>query len=622
MMERARRLVTGLGVVLGLLLLALAARLAQLQLHEHRAFAGIQWERSHRVREVAARRGAILDRFGRPLSTSVEAFEVWVWPPSLYEALSAAARRQDPRPTEEPEAAYEARLFARVRVDYEAALRPLAERLALWTRSEPAAVLARLRHDPSVEPRYRRIGEPAWDPTVTSELLASKRRGELPGCDVERTWVRREALATVGRTLLGKVGHDGAGVGGVEQGLEALLAGQAGQRRYTVDHRGREVVHLDDGLLALPRDGADVVLTIDAAIQQIVEEEARAALVAQRARWVSAALIDVATGDVLALGSATEDDARLALPALAPLQHQYPPGSTLKPVMMAMALDLGLVRTHERISCEGGVARFGGRVIHDSHPVDHPLTPREILVESSNVGMARVLARLVPSGTSRAEARTLMAPVHERLCALGLGARTGLPFPAERAGQLTPLGSWLRDYTLLSLSYGQELAVTGVQHAAVVAALADGMYRPPRIVRAWRGPDGVLAGEPVAPPRRVLSEAHCELVRAWMADAVRENRYADAFDVGLVVGGKTGTGDREEPSERGVVCASFVALAPADRPQLALAVAVDRPREARWASDVAVPLAAAILRRVVPYRGLAEPAAAPTLAASGSPSWR
>jgi len=624
-MERARRLVTGLAVLLGLALAALGGRLAHLQLARHDELAALQWERSHREREVAARRGAVLDRFGRPLSESVEAFEVWVWPPALYEAWTAGARRTDPRPTELPEAVYEARLLARVRDDYERDLAALAERLAAWTGAEPAGIVARLRHDPASESRYRRIGEPVWDPAAVSALLAAKRAGELPGLDLERTWVRRRVLGAVARGLVGTVAHDGTGVAGVEQGLQPLLAARPGLRRCTVDHRGREVVHPDDGLLRPPRDGADVVLTIDVTMQRVLEEEARAARVAQDARWVSCVLLEVATGEVLALASAGQDDAALAVPAVAPAQHQYPPGSTLKPLMMAMALDLGLVAPNEHVPCQGGRARFGGRVIHDSHPADAPLTPREILIESSNVGMARILARLVPAGTSRPAARERMAPVHARLTALGLGRPTGVPLPAEREGRLTPLPRWLRDYTLLSVSYGQELAVTGLQHAAALAALADGVYRPPRLVRGWRDPDGRLVAEPARPARRVLGERSCELVRGWMVDVVQRARYAGAFaPCGVPVAGKTGTADREEPSERGVVCPSFVALVPADRPRLALVVAVDRPRQGRWAADVAAPVAASILRRVLPYRGVADgrvALVAPALVAP-EPSWR
>ena len=144
-MERARRLVTALGVLLGLVLAALGGRLAQLQLHEHRAVADLQWERSHRERDVAARRGSVLDRFGRPLSESVEGFEIWVWPPSLYAAWTVEARREDPRPTELSEATYEARLYETVRESYEQRLAALADRLAAWTLADPAEVFHVLR---------------------------------------------------------------------------------------------------------------------------------------------------------------------------------------------------------------------------------------------------------------------------------------------------------------------------------------------------------------------------------------------------------------------------------------------------------------------------------------------
>jgi len=340
-------------------------------------------------------------------------------------------------------------------------------------------------------------------------------------------------------------------------------------------------------------------------IQRAVEEELVAVCTEQEARRAFCAVLDSRTAEVLALASvpgvdladrSTLDPNGLVLGAL---QEVYPPGSTLKPLMLATAIDLGLVRSDELVDCRSEQGAIGRRRVRDTHAQDRWLSPREILVHSSNIGMANILTSIVPEDTPRD--REAMAPVHAALVGLGFGRSLEMPVPAESAGRVTPLDKWHRSWTLTSVSFGQELSVTALQMAAAVNTLVDGQWRRPSLVRSRRGDDGIERPVLAAEPRVVYPERLAEQVRGWMTDVVSEGACEILSELGVPVAGKTGTADSEVVKGREIH--SYTCMVPADDPQLTLVVVVAEPLHARYASGSAAPAAGRILERVLPYLG-------------------
>jgi cell division protein FtsI (penicillin-binding protein 3) len=212
--------------------------------------------------------------------------------------------------------------------------------------------------------------------------------------------------------------------------------------------------------------------------------------------------------------------------------------------------------------------------------------------------MGTIFASLVPENDTTNTA--LMAPVHALLGRLGLGRKTGLPLPFESAGQVTPLKDWSRNYTLVSVSFGYELGATVLQMGAVVATLADGYYRPPRLVHSLRTAEGWQDRQPAA-PSPVFAPATAATVRNWMVKVVEQGSGKAALQAGVPVAGKTGTSFKE--ADRRKENHSFVALVPANAPRLALVVMLDDPQNGRYSSQTTVPAAGRILRKTLAYLG-------------------
>lgn len=572
-MLRARRFVLGFAVLMMVALACLSTRLAWIQLVDHRVATARQWRMSVRSEVLPARRGALLDRHGRLLSCSVETLQAEVLPRNILSRRKTSGER------------------ARLARDIARFLGPLVDR--------PAEDLAkRLTGD-----HWTILGEPVQDPDGIAALEQESRK-LLYGVDLKAGWARRAPWGASAGNLLGYVDHSGAGVSGLEQGLQAWLAGADGIAEVRRDHKGRRV---SDELMVCqtPVPGLDVTLTLDASIQQMVEEECLAAWQEHEASSTMAVVVEVATGDVLAMVSAPGLDADDTADRprdgslVRPLQMIYAPGSTLKPLMMAGALQLGLTSEGALIDTSRSEGRFGRRRVSDVHPVDGLQSLRDIIVNSSNIGMANILTAQVPEDQGKNTA--LMAPVRELLADLGFGQTTGLPIPAEASGIVTPLERWTRNYTMVSVSFGQEIAVTALQMAAALSTLADGQYRPPRLISAFEDESGATQKVPLEQPREVFSPDLAATVRGWMADSIAEGNCSEVKLPGLAVAGKTGTATAELDLTRETH--SFAALVPAREPVIALVMVVHEPKGVDYASQSAAPAAGRILRRLMPYLG-------------------
>ncbi len=386
---------------------------------------------------------------------------------------------------------------------------------------------------------------------------------------------------------------DNHGQGGVEQSLDHLLRGCDGSRFLVQDARGR-VLEVREDSETPPRHGQTVVLTLDAVIQ-VYAERALDAVVAQwKPQSACAIVLDPKTGDILAMASRPTFDPNHAEAASAeawknrPIADMYEPGSTFKPFVVAWGLADGCLRPDEIFNCEGGEYHMGRRVLHDHHKYGQ-LTITDILVKSSNIGMAKIGQRM---GNAR---------LYQAATAFGFGGRTGIELPGELSGRVRPLKKW-NAYSTGSVPMGQEVAATPLQIIAAYGALANGgILKTPRlVVRESRDPESVGSG--------IVSHVIDGKVADWvrreaLAAVVSRGTGKKAAIRGYEIFGKTGTAQKLDPEtgqySRELHVSSFVCGAPVDDPKVLVMISVDEPSVSlngeHFGGSVAAPAAGELL---------------------------
>ncbi|RMG35035.1 MAG: penicillin-binding protein 2 [Planctomycetota bacterium] len=462
----------------------------------------------------------------------------------------------------------------------------LARRLAGVLHLDAAELFARLDRN--------RDKQFLWVKRRLSE--EQRRRVEAMGLPPGTYGFRDEYLrvypqGTLACHVLGWRDIDGVGRAGVERSCGELLRGRDGRRVLRVDAL-RKAVAVDERASVEPAPGATVRLTIDAAIQRFAETRLDAVMEQWRPISATAVVLEPSTGEVLAMANRPAFDPNRPARGSAgwtnrAIQSRYEPGSTIKPFVVAEAVRLGRVRPDEPIDCEHGVYRIGGRVLHDHHPYG-TLSVTDVLVKSSNIGMAKIVGRL-----SREE-------LHGVLARFGFGRPTGIELPGEASGLLRGVSEWSR-YSAASLAMGQELTATPLQVTVAYAALANrGRRVVPRIIAAVDGRMRVSFGGAVTP---VLSETVSDwLVRGPLADVVTRGTGRRAKIAEFRIAGKSGTAQKVDPDGGGYSSrkhvSSFVCLGPVEAPRAVVLVLVDEPSvgDVHYGGLVAGPAAAEILR--------------------------
>jgi cell division protein FtsI/penicillin-binding protein 2 len=388
---------------------------------------------------------------------------------------------------------------------------------------------------------------------------------------------------------------DGKGVEGIELQYDEALKGDP--RIYVLLRDGHADV--TRRLVSEPRKKpSDVVLTLDVVLQHIVERELDRAVRKHHPKGASAVLLDPRSGEVLALANRPTVDANRfgSVPAgyhrNRAVTDRYEPGSTFKVVTMSAAFELGKVRTNQRIFCERGVYNTGSRIIRDISP-QGSLTPGQILIKSSNIGMSKIVLGMTPD------------ELHDSITAFGFGRPTGIELPGESGGYLRPVEQW-SGYSQASLAFGQEISVTAVQMASAIASIANGgTLIPPRIVLGTRGPNGKLHRSPTPRARRVVSAETSRIISRMMEDVVKLGHDHPARVTGYRVAGKTGTAQKFIEgvgySDTEYV-PSFGGFAPVSDPQLVLLVVIDTPRGKEYlGGKVAAPVFGRIMTEALRY---------------------
>lgn len=413
---------------------------------------------------------------------------------------------------------------------------------------------------------------------------------------------RTYPMNSLAAALIGFVSPDGVGVSGLEYQCEAWLRGLNGIKTIIRDAR-RKAFWLADGGYRPPRDGFHVVLTLDAEIQANVETQLMETIEKFQAQSAVAIVMHAKTGAILAMAN---------MPSFDPNHYQdfganryrnraitdpYEPGSTFKPFIAAAALAEKAVRLDEVIHCENGAWSDGARVLHDHHPYG-ALTFENIVIKSSNVGMAKVGKRL---GNRK---------LYEYVKAFGFGEKTGVDLSGEDPGILLPYSRWTQ-FSTTSIPIGQEIGVTPLQMARAFCAIANGgKLVQPHMIRAVMMPDGRLVSDFSNPPpagqaipekiaNRIKDEVLCGVVERGTGTQSRLPNYR--------VFGKTGTAQIARKGgggyERDAYVSSFIAGAPATDPELVVFVGVFKPKKSigYYGGTVAAPPVREILAHALAY---------------------
>lgn len=505
---------------------------------------------------VRAQRGPIVDRYGEPLALSRESAAVYLRP-RLWSADADAARAV-------------ARLLD---MPHEAVLQ----------RAAAPAPFVWLRRQVPLD-RWSRLEELG-----------------LPGIGSEPARERVYPHGPVAGQVLGFTGIDGHGLEGIERALDAELRGEVEAVVVAHDARGRQFV-VGEEWGSLPRAGAQIELTIDAALQRVAEAELARAVREQGARAGTLVALDPQTGEVLAMATVPAfDPNRFAQSSAEHWRNRaitdcYEPGSTFKAILAAAALDAAVVRPQERIACENGRWAVGNRVIRDSHP-HGVLSFADVIAQSSNIGSAKVAERL---GTER------FAAVLTRF---GFGRPTGIDLPAEAPGLLRPVSRWGRIH-LVTTAFGQGIAVTPLQLTRAFAALANGGFlMKPYVVRRIVGADGQVraTGGPVV-EGRVIAPETAALVTELLVGVTENGTGKQARVAGFRVAGKTGTAQKVDPHTRRYSArdrmSSFIGYVPAEDPALVVLVVIDTPRKSTYGGVVAAPVFRAVAEYGLARRGV------------------
>ncbi|MGH8250285.1 MAG: peptidoglycan D,D-transpeptidase FtsI family protein [Steroidobacteraceae bacterium] len=524
-----------LTALLAIAAIALLGRSVQLQVLDRQFLAAQGDMRYARIAQMPANRGAIVDRLGEPLAVSSPVDTIWVNPPEFAKAADGIGR-----------------------------LASALKRNKQWLAQRVTSNLDR---------QFLYVARHV-DPAEAARIKAL----DIPGVYLLREYRRYYPNGEVTGHLLGFTNLDEAGQEGLELAYDKSLAGIDGQKRVIQDGHGRIVQNVES--IQAPRPGEDLFTSIDLRIQYLAYRELKAAVRKHRALAGSVIVIDVTTGEVLAMVNQPafnpndRDEYEVARYRNRAATDIFEPGSSIKPFVMAAALASGRYRTDSMVNAMP--FKVANHVIRDKHDLGI-IDLGDVLARSSNVGMAKIALSLEP------------VHMHGTLSALGFGEVTASGFPGESAGLLTGASNW-RPIGIATMSYGYGLSVTPLQLAQAYATIgAEGIHRPITFQRVEAAPLG----------KRVLPEQVArDLVGLLEGAVLPTGTGVKAAVPGYRVAGKTGTAWKAIPGgySRDHYLSVFAGLVPASRPRLAVIVMIDDPRGALYyGGDVSAPVFSAVM---------------------------
>ena len=511
--------------------LGLVGRAAYVQVFNNAFFLRQGEVRYGRTLVMPPSRGKIIDRNGMLLASSVPAPSIWANPEELD---------RDP-----------------------VKLRELSKLLGM----SQAVLDKKLQDDDKTFVWLRR----QMDEADAKAVLALDIKGIYAHKEYKRLYPEGEAAAHI----VGFTNVEDQGQEGVELVFQKALSGKPGSRRVIKDRLGRVVETVGDVLP--PEDGHDIQLSIDSKIQFFAYQKLREAVLENKAKAGGVVVLDARSGELLALANypSYQPDKRANLSGEQlrnrALTDTFEPGSTMKPFVIALALEKGIVKPETVIQTAPGRITITGSTISDSH-VHGALTVNEVIQKSSNVGTVKIAMQMTPRD------------MWEMFTEVGLGQRPNVPFPGVASGRLRPYKTW-RPIEQATMSYGYGQSVSLLQLARAYTLFArDGEVVNASLLKTDAPVQGV----------RVISAAHAQAVRKMLNMVTGPGGTAPkAQTMGYSVGGKTGTAHKQEGKGyaghkyRGV----FVGMAPIEQPRIIVAVMIDEPSNGKYfGGDVAAPV--------------------------------
>jgi len=435
---------------------------------------------------------------------------------------------------------------------------------------------------------------------VGADALQCAAARKIYGVGIQSDWQRYYPMGRLMAHTVGFTSVDNRGLGGVELQFDRELRGSPGGYVFFTDKSRRTIrpKQYSSGFA----DGFGVILTLDATIQQFVRAELSARYESYEADSAVAIVAIPKTGEILAMVSLPDFDPTEVRSADAnslrnrAITDAYEPGSLLKPIAAAIAIDCGAVDRNEKIFCEYGEYRgkgFGHIGEYGNHRFGK-LTVREILVHSSNIGMAKIGQKV---GAEK---------LYKGLKLFGFGRKTGIDLPGEAVGLLRPVDKWT-GYSITRIPFGQEISVTAIQMVRAFCILANGGRSVrPYLVKALVDSNGkvVKLSRPAPPVGFVINPDVAKwIVRDALVGVVNEGTGKKAKLEKWQVFGKTGTANVARSDQKGYsesdYVASFVAGAPAEDPEIVVLVSINKPNrklgKGYTGGTVAAPVAASII---------------------------
>ena len=395
--------------------------------------------------------------------------------------------------------------------------------------------------------------------------------------------------------LMGFVNIDNVGLQGIELEYDKHLRGAKGMAQFLRDARMRDLMIEKD--FVAPRDGGQIVLTIDETIQFIAEKALDKAFQKYHAASASVIVLDPKTGEVLAFANRPDFD--LEHPDATPPENLtnravafvYEPGSVFKIVTASAGLEEKAFTEEDTIFCENGAYRVANHTLHDHEPLGL-LTFRQVVEHSSNIGVTKIAQKLGPE------------KVYAYARRFHFGVKTGIGMVGEVAGMLKPVSRWSKT-SIGAIPIGQEVTVTPVQLVCAIAAIAnDGRYMKPYYVKALKDPSGRVIQEfQPQPEDQVIQPDIARRMKSILQGVVDEGTATAAKMKDITAGGKTGTAQKVENGtySHSKFVASFIGFAPVEDPKLAIVVTVDTPHPVYYGGLVSAPVFKEIVENSLRY---------------------
>jgi cell division protein FtsI (penicillin-binding protein 3) len=566
----------------------IAGRLFWLQIVRHQEYVERADRQQQRTIEIAPRRGILYDRNLRELAMTVLVDSIYADPSEISDKPAAA------------------RLLSSItHVDPED------------RRTTEKSILDRLNAGRNFAWIARRV-----KPAVSAKVHALNMKGIYFQKEFQRFYPDNRIAAQV----LGYVGVDDNGLGGLEEKYDSELHGAPGEMYTAMDARRKVLGSTERD----PQPGRNLVLTIDENIQFMAEQALDHAMARTQAMNGTVVVQDVHTGQILALAirpTFNPNDFRHTTPALLrdhAVSDVYEPGSTFKLVTYSAAMDTRVATPDDMIDCQGGQITLAGRVIHDDRS-DRGLGVVSVataLARSSDVAAVKLALKVGPDR------------FYQYIRSFGFGSRSGIELPGETRGLLRPPSRW-NGSSIGSLAIGQEVAVTPVQLVTMVSTIANGgTYLPPHILMqdpssstnanqnsapAQVAQEQPVVAEPFKPgedlpsplpagSHRVISTLAAAQMRKMMEGVVLFGTGKPAQLDGYSSGGKTGTAQKVDPRthlySKTMHIASFAGFAPVNNPVISIAVIMDSPKGDYYGTAVSAPVFAEVAQQVLEYLGV------------------